>query len=158
MKMEPAAEIRSIDPDSLDRIAKLEGKIFGPEAWSKFQIAQELRSKWGDYREVHFGGRVVAYGGIKGELEGDLMTLAVEPPYRRQGFAEYLLQDLLNRAAERGMKKIFLEVRVSNVSAIALYRKFGFVSLGTVSDYYRDPVEDAMSMVIEMRKNEEKHS
>jgi ribosomal-protein-alanine N-acetyltransferase len=52
------------------------------------------------------------------------------------------MEFLLDRARERGMHDLFLEVRVSNVAALALYRRFGFSVLTVRSRYYSDG-EDA---------------
>ena len=52
---------------------------------------------------------------------------------------------------QRGMKEIFLEVRISNLAALAMYRNLGFSVKGIRKDYYSEPTEDAyiMSLVSE---------
>jgi ribosomal-protein-alanine N-acetyltransferase len=51
---------------------------------------------------------------------------------------------LMRAAVERGAEAVTLEVRASNVSAQAMYRRFGFIPAGARKDYYRDPTEDAL--------------
>jgi len=64
----------------------------------------------------------------------------------RQGIAELLLIAVTERAAEIGARVMTLEVRVSNTSAQALYRKYGFEVVGRRPQYYSDNREDALIM------------
>ena len=76
--------------------------------------------------------------------EGDLMNIAVAERARRQGIGETLLQEILQAARERGVKKLFLEVREHNTPAIRMYEKNGFVFFGKRKEYYEKPTEDAL--------------
>jgi ribosomal-protein-alanine N-acetyltransferase len=51
-------------------------------------------------------------------------------------------------AAERGVRKLFLEVRASNQQALDLYDRFHFVEVGLRRGYYNDPKEDARVMMV----------
>jgi ribosomal-protein-alanine N-acetyltransferase len=73
-----------------------------------------------------------------------LMNIAVDPPARRRGIATALLEDMIARAGQDA--SYTLEVRPSNVHAIALYERFGFRSAGTRRRYYQDTGEDALIM------------
>ena len=64
---------------------------------------------------------LVAYGGIKGDIEGDLMTIGVLPEKRGAGIGRLLLKKLIEAAKERNMGQLFLEVRASNEAAQRLY-------------------------------------
>ncbi len=61
-----------------------------------------------------------------------------------------LLSELIKEAGESGIKKIFLEVRESNIPAISLYNGFGFKQVGMRKDYYEKPVENALLMLKEL--------
>ena len=75
------------------------------------------------------GERAVAYGGIMGSAgEGQITNIATLPTYRRQGWGEKIMAELLRTARERAWGEIWLEVRESNVPAISLYEKIGFVA------------------------------
>jgi ribosomal-protein-alanine N-acetyltransferase len=76
-------------------------------------------------------------------------NVAVDPRWRRQGFAGALLGAALNHGRARGVRRAFLEVRASNVAAQALYRRFGFEVAGIRKRYYTHPVEDAVVMKCE---------
>ncbi len=74
------------------------------------------------------------------------MNVAVAEKHRRLGIASTMLRNLFaitNDDAERGYT---LEVRVSNLAAIRLYERFGFVQRGVRRGYYTDNREDALIM------------
>ncbi len=89
---------------------------------------------------------VVGYAGVQWILdEGHITTLAVHPAYRRRGIGALLLLNLAERARERGVTRLTLEVRVSNQAAQRLYEAFGFRVEGRRLRYYADG-EDAWIM------------
>lgn len=91
---------------------------------------------------------IVGYIGIKAVLdEADITNVAVHPQWRRRGIGQMLLTDLLGKAADRNVKRIFLEVRVSNEAALALYSQAGFQIIDKRKNYYEKPKEDAYIMV-----------
>jgi ribosomal-protein-alanine N-acetyltransferase len=65
--------------------------------------------------------------------ETELLTLGVEPEFRRQGVATALLSNL---GQATGMGDIFLEVAETNAAAIALYARLGWASAGLRPGYY----------------------
>ena len=73
-----------------------------------------------------------------------LMNIAVDPPARRRGIATALLEEMIARAGQDA--SYTLEVRPSNIHAVALYERFGFRSAGTRPRYYQDTGEDALIM------------
>lgn len=95
-------------------------------------------------------GRALGYGGmLPSGNEGEILNLAVYPDARRQGLGGALLDALLAEAGRRGLALVALEVRVSNLGAIALYRSRGFAVAGVRRRFYTAPVEDAYTMVWE---------
>jgi ribosomal-protein-alanine N-acetyltransferase len=76
--------------------------------------------------------------------EAELANLAVDPEVRGRGIGTALLQGALGAAEARGARTMYLEVRASNQSAIALYGSHGFVEIARRPSYYRKPVEDAL--------------
>jgi len=90
---------------------------------------------------------IVGYGGFWKMLdEMHISTLAVAPAERRRGIGELLLIAMIEAAQESGAKLITLEVRKSNESAQALYRKYLFEIVGERTRYYSDNGEDAWIM------------
>lgn len=76
--------------------------------------------------------------------EGEILNLAVAPDGRRHGVGRALVREILETLADRGVHKVFLEVRESNTAARALYAGYGFKEVGRRPQYYRRPVEDAI--------------
>ncbi len=82
---------------------------------------------------------------IAGELQ--IQNLATRPGFRRRGIAQSLMQHVIDRGKSSGLTSVWLEVRVSNSAAIALYEKFGFEKSGMRQAYYPDG-EDAVLMTL----------
>ena len=73
--------------------------------------------------------------------------IAIKKDKRNQGFAGYLLENVINLLKENKEIEFFtLEVRKSNIAALALYKKYGFEKV-TVKEKYYDDGEDAIYMV-----------
>lgn len=79
--------------------------------------------------------------------QGEVANIAVAPSHRGRGLGARLLEAMLGVARKRGVRSMYLEVRVSNGAARALYDAFGFQHVGTRSDYYESPREDALVML-----------
>ena len=88
--------------------------------------------------------------------EAELLNIGVAPTRQRKGAGRAILVDILEYARNRKMRRIFLEVRPSNVAAIALYRSTGFSEIGIRRGYYRNANnnEDAVTMACELTKRE----
>lgn len=90
---------------------------------------------------------ILGYVGMMFVLdEGYISNIAVAPAFRRQGVADALLDALECHSREKKLAFITLEVRESNVPAIALYSKHGFHSVGVRRNYYEKPRENAILM------------
>jgi [ribosomal protein S18]-alanine N-acetyltransferase len=76
--------------------------------------------------------------------EAHITIVAIDPAYQNQGLGQLMLNQLLVSAHHRGLAHATLEVRASNVAAIALYQKFGFQIAGQRKRYYADTGEDAL--------------
>ena len=83
--------------------------------------------------------------------EGQITNIAVLPSARGKGYGSKLTKQLIDECFSRGMHEIFLEVRISNLAALAMYRNLGFSVKGIRKEYYSEPTEDAyiMSLVSE---------
>jgi ribosomal-protein-alanine N-acetyltransferase len=92
-------------------------------------------------------GRVDAYGVLSTSAdEAHILNLTVRPECQGQGLGRKMLTQMLRLAARHGADTVFLEVRPSNLPAIALYHKMGFNEIGVRKGYYpdRDGREDAL--------------
>lgn len=73
---------------------------------------------------------------VAGEMQ--ITEVAVKKNWRRKGIATMLIEKMMERAREEGIKRAYLEVRVGNEAALNLYRKMGFLVLGRRENYYRE--------------------
>lgn len=69
--------------------------------------------------------------------EAHVLNLCVDPDYRRLGYGDRLLDEMLRRVKAAAVKEVFLEVRPSNVNALSLYRKKGFRQIAHRRAYYQ---------------------
>ena len=135
--------IQKMNAAHVPQIAQLEKLCFS-DPWSENSIGAELNSRLSDWLVVTEGEQVVAYVGAQTVIDSsDMMNIAVHPDFRRRGIAEMLVAALEEQLRQRGSKILLLEVRDSNVPAIALYEKLGFTQVGLRKNYYRNPKEDA---------------
>lgn len=124
--------------------------------WSLDSIETELLNEDKKlYYVIEDGNGVVGYAGAWLVYdEGQITNIAIRPSARRQGFGAKLTSALIEECFKRGMHEIFLEVRISNLSALSLYRQLGFTVKGMRKNYYSEPKEDAyiMSLIKEEGK------
>lgn len=141
--------VRDMTPEDLPAVLEVERAVFS-DPWPESGFLNEMIHPfaWSRIaeREGQFAGYAVAW---LGEGEGHLGNLATVPGLRRRGVAAVLLDDLLVRARALGVRRLTLEVRVSNFPAQWLYRARGFRLAGLRRRYYRDNAEDAL--VLEWR-------
>jgi [ribosomal protein S18]-alanine N-acetyltransferase len=86
-------------------------------------------------------GYVVAHNAAD---EGEILNLGVAAAHRRQGIGRALVEQILQVLAARGVRMVYLEVRISNAAARRLYESLGFGEVMRRARYYRRPVEDAV--------------
>lgn len=100
--------------------------------------------------------RIIAFAALQFVIdEASLLNLVVDPAQQHQGIGRYLLTSLIDLMINEGVvKSIFLEVRVSNYPAIALYHSCGFVEIAQRAEYYplnEGKREDALMMALPLQ-------
>ena len=137
-------EIRMMKKEDILQLAELEKRCFS-DPWSVSAFEYELKNPLSVWLVAAEGDQVAGYVGSQTVIdESDMMNIAVAPAYRRQGIAEKLISMLIVRLKDRGSYSLTLEVRASNIPAIGLYQKLGFIQVGRRPNYYRNPKEDAL--------------
>ena len=116
--------------------------------WSKTSLKEEINNENASFLvAVDKNEKVFGYTGFTFVLdEGYITNIAVFPQYRGNGVAKKLLEALVKFAQDKKLKFISLEVRKSNVSAVSLYKKLNFLSVGLRKNFYSYPKEDAIIM------------
>ena len=137
-------EIKNMESIHVAPVAALEKLCFS-EPWSENSVAGELSNPLSLWLVAVDGEHLAGYVGSQSVLgESDMMNIAVDPNYRRQGVAAALIEALVASLKVNGNHCLTLEVRASNVPAIALYEKLGFAQVGRRPNYYRIPKEGAL--------------
>ena len=117
------------------------------------QLASDLESKclstaWSKEQILNIPDYAIYVSAFEGDIlcgiasmyaiagEGQIMNLAVRDSYRRRGIANGLMNELILYALDKNCDIITLEVAEDNLSAISLYEKCGFVSVGKRNGFY----------------------
>lgn len=143
--------LRPMRESDLPRIHRIEQASYD-YPWSLGNFTDSLQTGYSMWvREAE--GEVIGYYAMMAAAgEAHLLNLTIAPSWRRHGLGRDLLQHCLARACDHRAESLFLEVRMSNAAAIALYHSSGFVDLAVRRDYYpaRNGREDALVMKKEL--------
>ncbi len=143
--MTGALDIRRLTYADLPQIIAIERRAF-PTPWSLAMFVLELSKPAGVCLTALRGSEMLGYLICsRYDTVWHIMNVAVDPDRRRDGIATAMIADLLRRIDSRDAR-FTLEVRESNVGAIALYERFGFRAAGRRRRYYQDNGEDAVVM------------
>lgn len=131
-------------------ISEMEKECFPKEPWSYRALVSSFVSEAFSGLLAEEAGEIAGYGGITVAADtADINNIAVSEVYRKSGIGTEILKRLCDEARARGAKKIFLEVRVSNSTAMSMYLKNGFKGVYARTRYYSDG-EDCLVMVKEL--------
>jgi [ribosomal protein S18]-alanine N-acetyltransferase len=137
----PATEA---DLDAIDAIEQHSFK----SPWPQGTFKAELLREWARLDVARLDGKLVGfcnYWLVTTELH--ILAIATHPDYRGRGIARLILEHVLEIARITGCSLATLEVRRSNVPAIALYERAGFKTVHVRARYYQDDDEDALVML-----------
>jgi [ribosomal protein S18]-alanine N-acetyltransferase len=143
--MSTPPDISRLTYGDLPQVIAIERRAF-PTPWSLAMFVLELSKPSGICLAARREGRLTGYLVCsRYDTVWHIMNVAVDPDARRTGVATGLLRALLERVDNPGARYT-LEVRESNLAAIALYERFGFRTAGMRRRYYQDNGEDALIM------------
>ncbi len=138
--------IESMTVDDIAQVAEIERQIFSIP-WSEKAFRDSMESDNTIYIVAKENDNVAGYAGMYLSFEeGNITNVAVNPLSRRKGIGEKIVRDIINRAYEKGVRDVFLEVRETNSVAIVLYEKIGFKEEGIRKNFYDKPRENALIM------------
>ncbi len=130
--------------EDMDEVIAIEKQSFS-DPWSKQNFLKELELTFSWAWVAKLDKKLVGYSccwEIGDELQ--IANLAVHPDFRNQGIGKKILQEILNRACQKKLKQVTLEVRESNQFGLKLYYGFGFMEIGRRKKYYQKPTEDGL--------------
>ena len=139
--------VRIAKSSDLDDIYELDVQTFAMP-WSKEALSYDILENDNAFVIVaEYEGEFAGYADIWTVLdEADLNSIAVRVDFRRKGIGDAIMLAMTEMLPANGVATINLEVRVSNMPAIKLYKKYGFKECGVRPGYYLDNGEDALIM------------
>lgn len=118
-----------------------------PDAWREETIKNDMDGAHSRYFTAKIKEKTVGYGCFWFVAdEAQLVNIGVLPAFRRNGIAEEILKRGILEAVSRHMQTMFLEVRISNLAAQNLYRKYNFQVVSVRKDVYELPKENGYIM------------
>lgn len=130
----------------IDDVYIIETECFS-HPWSKQSLEEEFSNETSLFLVAKEENEVIGYIGMSIVIdEGYIFNVAVRESHRNKGVATALINELVTYGKKNNFSFITLEVRESNLPAISLYSKFGFIKAGERKDYYSNPKENAILM------------
>ncbi len=146
-QLKPNLSLRPMQMDDLDTIMQIEPTIYS-HPWTRGNFSDSLNSGYSAW-VLESDSEIIGYALMMLVLdEAHLLNLSVAKPYQKQGLGRYLLEHMIDKARQYKAANMFLEVRPSNISAIALYENMGFCEMAVRRGYYpaHNGREDAVLM------------
>ncbi|MCA1024259.1 ribosomal-protein-alanine N-acetyltransferase [Halobacillus litoralis] len=146
------ASVRRMTIDDVEAVMQVEKASFAVP-WSQETFEKEMTDNpYSFYYVVEEDEKIIGYCGLWLIIdEAHITNIAILPEYRGYKYGELLFGHTCREAVERGAVQLSLEVRVSNMAAQRLYRKFGLVPGGVRKRYYTDNGEDALVMWVGLK-------
>lgn len=144
--------LRAMTQDDVDAVLAIEQAV-QRFPWTRGNFADALDSGYLCRVDETVEGGIRGYAILMPAAdEAELLTIGVAAAEQRKGLGRAMLAEMLGVARARQSHRVFLEVRPSNVAAIALYRSAGFSEIGRRRDYYKNASgsEDALVMACEL--------
>lgn len=154
--MQTTFTIRRFKPADLERVMSI-NQLCLPENYSSYFFLDLYEQFPETFAVAEEDGEIVGYAMCRIERsipsfrftgfakKGHLISIAVLPRYQHQGIGQALMQEIMKAMVGYEAKECYLEVRVTNMFAVRLYKKLGFQVAKTFHGYYSDG-EDAYLM------------
>ncbi len=139
--------LKPLEQIDIDEIINLE-KEQDIEISTKLNLSNSFNSNTEKYIIAWYNNIIVGYFGISISIDFiDILSICTKNEFKKNGIASLLLRNIISIANTNNIQKIFLEVRVSNIAAQNLYKKFGFEQINVRKNYYPDNFEDAIILM-----------
>lgn len=140
-------KLRPMQMEDVDVVMSIEPHIYS-HPWTRGNFTDSLQSGYSAWVMMH-GQKIIGYALMMMVLdEAHLLNLSIAKSYQKQGLGRLLLEHMITTSKNHRAANMFLEVRASNVSAIALYENIGFNEMSVRRGYYpaANGREDAVLM------------
>ncbi len=143
---------RHMQEEDIPAVAAIERAVFS-RPWTEQSFAQALQQDT-LFVVVLKDNTVIGYCGMYCSFEeGEITNVAVRSREQGRGVGRQMMGYFLGQAQDRGISRIFLEVRTSNENAIRLYEGLGFRNCGIRRNFYELPREDGMVMRLSLKND-----
>ncbi|MFQ3573330.1 MAG: ribosomal protein S18-alanine N-acetyltransferase [Thermodesulfovibrionales bacterium] len=142
--------IQSLTLEDVNRITSI-SKDFVELQWTDDSFIKEIYNKNSICLKAVAEDNIIGY--IIASLifdECHIINLFVRKSFRQKGVGSALISTLLDKIRQKAIKRIFLELRLSNTEAVKLYQKYGFIRVAIRKNLYVSPSEDGLFMVKEL--------
>ena len=154
----PNWQLAAVAPEDVNQILAIDRSSF-KRPWQKNSFLEELACNhaysyvvWAQSDDRN--AEIIAYVFLRILLsEMQILRIAVAAGFLNQGVATWLLQRCFRLARHKDVHSVYIEVRLTNKEAIALYQKSGFQFLAKRTHYYPETGEDALVMVKHLKEN-----
>ncbi len=148
--MDLEIELAPMAAPEIDEIEAIESECF-TSPWSRDCFSSVLRRDGSLSLVARHDGTVIGYVISFWADDGFVIAnLAVSSTFRGRGVGQRLLEAALHAGRESGTRWAFLDVRESNQTAIHLYARMGFRTVGKRPEYYDHPREDSLVMAFRL--------
>jgi ribosomal-protein-alanine N-acetyltransferase len=137
-------------PERAHEIADLHGRLFDPP-WDAESVAQLIEHPAAAAFVAQMRGPKALAGFLIAQIaadEAEILSIGVAPEWQRRGIARHMVEGLVRAAQRAQVKRLFLEVAVTNTAANRLYRGLGFEPVGRRAGYYQRPGADPVDAVV----------
>lgn len=142
----PAVKVRDMRPGDVPQVVAIEAAT-STTPWTRAMFMAELGRPGTIDLVADLGGDILGYVMVSRYADvWHILNVCVREAHRGRGIAGNMLEVLFERAGGKPHLGFTLEVRVSNATAIGLYRRKGFMEHGVRPRYYSDNGEDAIIM------------
>jgi ribosomal-protein-alanine N-acetyltransferase len=139
MNQRPTFSISDFQPSDLDELVALDARLFGADAWSRYDFNMMNRQRRRIFWVAREGARLAGYiGAFPRWRTGYIASIGVDIPYQRQGLGRQLMQGVQQIFFQLGLREVKLHVRVDNAPAVAFYQRLGYAVVKTIPHYYAD--------------------
>ena len=138
--------IREMSYKDIDKVSLIEEECFSMP-WKPDDFRQMIENDNMTYVVATLDGEIIGGAGLRCILtDGEITNVAITKEHRGKGYSKPMLDNLMELGRKLGCEAFTLEVRVSNESAIRLYKSLGFKEAGIRPNFYDKPKEDALIM------------
>jgi ribosomal-protein-alanine N-acetyltransferase len=146
-QLKPNLQLRPMQIEDLDAVMAIEPTIYS-HPWTRGNFSDSLNSGYSAW-VLEQDNEMIGYALLMLVMdEAHLLNLSIAKHRQKQGLGRYLLEHMISNAKQHKATNMFLEVRPSNLSAIALYENMGFCEVAVRRGYYpaKEGREDAVLM------------